>query len=43
VIEPEDLNQSYEYELSVEYVCSAPDGKLESISHDGTAVKNFSY
>ena len=43
VIEAEDPNQSYEYELSVEYVCSAPDGKLESISHDGEAVKNFSY
>jgi len=42
-IQPEDLNQDYDYDISVEYISSGTDAKLVAIKEGSTAVKNFAY
>jgi hypothetical protein len=42
-IQAEDLNQDYDYDISVEYISSGTDAKLVAIKEGSTAVKNFAY
>ena len=43
VIKPHDLNQSYDYDIKVEYTSSGTGAKLEIIKEGTTTVKNFAY
>jgi len=42
-IQPEDLNQDYDYELMIEYTSAGTDSKLVAVKEGSTAVKNFAY
>src|SRR5210317_1429329 len=42
-IQPNDLNQDYDYEIMVEYTSAGTDSKLVAVKEGSTAVKNFAY